>query len=273
MATAIGLNEAIVLQQVHFWIEIKKNLNQDFFDGHYWVYNTYENWQKQIPFLSLSTIRRTFSSLEKSGFLISGNYNKVGFDRTKWYTIDYDVYEKAISEYFDSNPNRSNWTDGSVQNDQTNTIDYTETTIKGVKTKFYTQQIKGVKPKVCTTQSAPNNPVKNYIDISNTMAKISCNRLMKQGIRCNHEEIEKIVDYYYLKYEELTGNQHPIINQEAMDRVVENICTHPLVNVYVDDYKLMIDKHFKTKYEDCDYNICHFASEGILSNRFYETCY
>lgn len=42
LATIIGLNESIILQQVHYWLKIKEKSKQDYIDGHYWVYNTYE---------------------------------------------------------------------------------------------------------------------------------------------------------------------------------------------------------------------------------------
>ena len=35
-------------------------------------------------------------------------------------------------------------------------------------------------------------------------------------------------------------------------------------------YFALIDKHFATYYEDCDYNICHFMTDGIRQNRAYE---
>lgn len=82
LATIIGLNESIILQQVHYWLKIKEKSKQDYIDGHYWVYNTYEQWQEQFPFFSIRTLRRTFTSLEKMGLLLTGNYNKVKFDQT-----------------------------------------------------------------------------------------------------------------------------------------------------------------------------------------------
>lgn len=125
LATLIGLNESIVLQQVHYWLKIKEKGQQDYIDGHYWVYNTYEQWQEQFPFFSLRTLRRVFTSLEKRGLLIAGNYNKAGFDKTKWYSIDYEAYNSILST---SGQNgrimRPNWYNGEGQNDQTNTIDY-----------------------------------------------------------------------------------------------------------------------------------------------------
>lgn len=86
LATRIGLNESVVLQQVHFWISKEQN----FKNGRYWVYNTYEEWAEQFPFWSESTVRRTFNKLEKDGLLISDNFNKLKIDRTKWYSIDYE---------------------------------------------------------------------------------------------------------------------------------------------------------------------------------------
>ncbi|MDA2236447.1 replication protein, partial [Bacillus cereus] len=90
LAKMIGLNEAIFLQQVHYWINKSKNFN----DGYYWVYNSYDEWLKQFPFWSSATLRRIINKLEKQGLLIKGNYNKLKIDQTKWYRIDYDLLER-----------------------------------------------------------------------------------------------------------------------------------------------------------------------------------
>ncbi|MDY7965424.1 DnaD domain-containing protein [Bacillus thuringiensis] len=90
LAKAIGLNEAIFLQQVHYWLNKSKN----FYDGYHWVYNTYDEWLKQFPFWSSATLRRIINKLEKKGLLIKGNYNKLKIDQTKWYRIDYDLLER-----------------------------------------------------------------------------------------------------------------------------------------------------------------------------------
>ncbi|MGW7906947.1 conserved phage C-terminal domain-containing protein [Staphylococcus pseudoxylosus] len=89
LAEQIGLNEAIVLQQMHYWLS---NSNH-FYDGRKWIYNSYKSWEEQFPFWSNVTIRRTISSLEKQNLLYVGNYNKAGFDKTKWYSIDYEGLE------------------------------------------------------------------------------------------------------------------------------------------------------------------------------------
>lgn len=109
LAELIGLNEAIVLQQIHYWLNNSKHK----YDGKTWIFNSYPEWQKQFPFWSLITIKRTIYSLEKQNLLLIGNYNKAKFDKTKWYTINYQTIEGMIRP--------------SYQNDTTNTIDYTET--------------------------------------------------------------------------------------------------------------------------------------------------
>ncbi|TCK03277.1 UNVERIFIED_ORG: replication initiation and membrane attachment protein [Anoxybacillus amylolyticus] len=100
LAKEIGLNEAIVLQQLHYWLQESNNER----DGHRWVYNTYEDWQKQFPFWSIRTIRRTIKNLENKGIVISDYLNSMKIDKTKWYRIDYERLEEIVSEENDMWP-------------------------------------------------------------------------------------------------------------------------------------------------------------------------
>ncbi|MGG3843289.1 DnaD domain-containing protein [Anoxybacillus kestanbolensis] len=86
LAATIGLNESIVLQQLHYWLERSNHIHE----GYKWVYNTYEEWQEQFPFWSISTIRRIINKLEEKGLIIVSNFNKSKIDKTKWYRIDYE---------------------------------------------------------------------------------------------------------------------------------------------------------------------------------------
>jgi uncharacterized phage protein (TIGR02220 family) len=93
LAVKIGLNEALVLQQIHYWVKSSKHV----IEGRKWIYNTYKAWQLQFPFWSESTIKRTIHSLEDQGLIITGNWNHSKMDKTKWYTIDYERVE-ALEE-------------------------------------------------------------------------------------------------------------------------------------------------------------------------------
>ena len=89
LAELVGLNEAIFLQQLHYWLQ-KASFHDK--DGLPWVYNTYEDWHKQFPFWSLATMRRIIGKLEVANLIESTReHNKWKQDQTKWYTINYLV--------------------------------------------------------------------------------------------------------------------------------------------------------------------------------------
>ena len=98
IAVRVGLNEAIVLQQVNYWLVINEKKNHNFKEGHYWTYNTFKEWQSQFPFWSVRTLKTIVKKLEQSGLLISANFNKMKTDRTKWYRINYDAFTMQSAE-------------------------------------------------------------------------------------------------------------------------------------------------------------------------------
>lgn len=94
------LNEAVILNQLNYWIEINKKADKNFYDDRYWVFNTYQTWKEtDFDFWSTDTIRRTLTRLENKGIVLTANYNKLKIDKTKWYTIDYEKLQNLIDEY------------------------------------------------------------------------------------------------------------------------------------------------------------------------------
>lgn len=100
LAEKVGLNEAVVLQQVHYLIiaGMSSPERNRKFDG--WVYNTVAGWQEQyFKFWSTKTLQRAITSLEEKGLLISRqDRNYSNFYRMKWYTIDYQALNALIDE-------------------------------------------------------------------------------------------------------------------------------------------------------------------------------
>ncbi len=251
LATRIGLNESIILQQVHYWLELNRKAKRNYKDGFYWTFNTFEEWQKQFPFWSLSTIKRTFGHLEGLGILVVGNYNKLKIDRTKWYRIDHEALETLINSPKCQNDTMdgSKWNDGKCQNDTTITRDYTETTTE-------TNSNKGIFP----SDKIRNSPLPFY------------------NYRDNYDVDENdydVVLYYMKAYGFFRRNDHPKLKPDQWHKVFEDIryCQACEDKLEPDDLKLMIDKHFSTKYKNCDYNIIHFMSDVIKNNRYYEAVY
>lgn len=94
LAKEIGLYEAIILQQIHYWVLQERQ----FKDGKYWYYSSIRNWQIQFPFLSKRTLQRAFAKLKDRGLIITGRYNKMKADKTLWYSIDYEKLETIINK-------------------------------------------------------------------------------------------------------------------------------------------------------------------------------
>lgn len=87
LAIAIGLPKAIFIQQLHYLLTISTNQ----VDGHIWVYNSARQWHDDnFPFWDTRTIQRIIADLEKDKILVSGKYNRLKIDRTKWYRLDYE---------------------------------------------------------------------------------------------------------------------------------------------------------------------------------------
>ena len=98
LAESLGsVDKAIILQQLNYWVKKSKNYH----DGRPWVYNSMDSWAKQFPWIkSKTTIKKHFKDLKKLGLVLTGNFNQYSFDRTTWYTIDYEALEKFSDDFF-----------------------------------------------------------------------------------------------------------------------------------------------------------------------------
>ncbi|EDA4830139.1 transcriptional regulator [Salmonella enterica] len=113
LAYSIGLNEAIALQQINYWLQETKSGMES--DGVRWIYNTTEQWLEQFPFWSESTLKRTFTRLKTLGVLKIEQLNKSQRDMTNFYTINYE--SELLDEVKVTESKRSKCTVPSGHND------------------------------------------------------------------------------------------------------------------------------------------------------------
>ena len=99
LAVAVGLNGAIVLQQIHYWSIRSTTV----IGGHRWVYNTVQQWRWQFPFWSDDTISRTLKDLRERGLVIADRLGSSAFDRTLYYRIDYPALSELTADSAASN--------------------------------------------------------------------------------------------------------------------------------------------------------------------------
>ena len=124
LAKEIGLNESLILLQIEFWISISNNER----DGKRWTYQSVRDMQeKSFSFWSISTINRAVNKLIDEGYIIEGNFNKMKYDKTRWFALNFEKLNEleSISINGDDtgvfhNDTRSNQNDTrSNQNDTT----------------------------------------------------------------------------------------------------------------------------------------------------------
>ena len=114
IAKEVGVNAAIILENIAHWVLRNKANNKNFYDGHYWTFNSNAAMAELFPYMNARQVRTALDSLRKKGMVLTGNYNKSSYDRTLWYTVSDDCAEQFFPEIIHLT-NKSNGDDGKVQ--------------------------------------------------------------------------------------------------------------------------------------------------------------
>ncbi len=87
IAEKYGILEAILLNNIYYWIEKNRANDQNFFDGTYWTYNSTKAFSQLFSYASERQINYALKHLREEEVLLVGNYNEKTYDRTLWYAI------------------------------------------------------------------------------------------------------------------------------------------------------------------------------------------
>lgn len=265
LALVLGdLNEAIILNQLNYWLEINKKADKNFIDGKYWVYNSYAEWRENdFPYWSEKTIQRTFTRLENKGIVISSNYNKMCIDKTKWYSIDFEVLEEMIKSY-DSNKiseeDKMSCREGQY-----------DRPIPKNTTKDYSYAFSKEKGTLCFSdeKAVGQSNVKYRIeDVPYLVGQYAePNTLGSQII-----DLRNIIQYFIGRYEEESDIRHVGVSDSAIKSIVDAYF-HPtgkVADCEAEDYMWMIDDYFATDYKmngrRVSKSLQHFFSGKIREN-------
>lgn len=273
-ACKFGVAESIILHQIQYWIKIKnadkKKYNCSFRDGRCWVYNPYREWKEQLPFYSEHTIRRAINHLVDLGVLIKGNYNKLAYDNTNWYTIDDETLKSLTEEK------------APVQNGQTVCPNWTDDMAKMDKPIPETTHVTSSKT---TSESSRAGNCKTVSDTQE--AEFNFNVLYRQIRKvCKDTDKEVCTDgiidvfrWFYNMYEYKLHKKHKRLKDSNIESVIERMREYyisPDKDDMMQCYKPYIwdyfngNNHFTgNESGECDYSIVHFIS--TLDYRVYNT--
>lgn len=94
IAKLYGIEEAILIENLYYWISKNGANEKHEHNGRYWSYNSRAAFAKQFPYMTADKIRRHLEKLcngnDEKGIkpiLIKENFNEKEFDRTNWYAF------------------------------------------------------------------------------------------------------------------------------------------------------------------------------------------
>ena len=87
IAILYGIEEAIVMENLYFWLEKNRANKKHLIDGQVWTYNSQEAFTQLFPYMNRSKIQRVMIKLEKEGLINKANYNEKKYDKTTWYAL------------------------------------------------------------------------------------------------------------------------------------------------------------------------------------------
>ena len=87
IAKDIGVEEAIMHSNIEFWCDTNEKNNRHIHGGCAWMYNSVEAFKLQFPFWTAGQIRRILDNLLKKKYIKAGNYNKIKYDKTRWFAV------------------------------------------------------------------------------------------------------------------------------------------------------------------------------------------
>lgn len=85
------------------------------------------------------------------------------------------------------------------------------------------------------------------------------------------EEALEVVRYFLQEYKRHRREDHPNLKLSQWQQIFSTILScDDTSDLTVAHHKLMIDRYFNTFFENCDYRIMHYNTDGIKRNRLYE---
>lgn len=288
LALVLGdLNEAIVLNQLNYWLGINRKAGKNFIDDRYWVYNSYSDWKaKDFPYWSEKTIQRTFTRLENKGVVVSANYNKLGIDKTKWYTIDTEKLQELVDEFNSDEDKMTNRQDNMTDRQDKMTCregqcdkPLPEITTENIN-RDYNSEITGeVHTSVSEKQTARvtrQDMQAKKDDMLYRFFTICNDNIENKTIR---EAVKKSFCRYMSLYETHFCKVHPILTDKtlanvclSLSNVIDTEHNHfEWTDVYLADetgltgLDRMVNEHFRrTHRRETNYSITHFAKSDYL---------
>jgi len=104
------IQKAILLKEIYGWCLINNSKKHNIKFGLPWTYMSSAGFALKFPYMNAKSISRWIRELEQEGWIYSAVLNKKAYDRTKWFTINFDRYDIAVLKKEHSISQIEKWT-------------------------------------------------------------------------------------------------------------------------------------------------------------------
>jgi hypothetical protein len=272
VAIDVGIEEAVILKNISFWIEENAANKRNIHDGKVWTFNSVSAYKELFPYMSERQIGYALNNLVKHGLLQTGCYNQKKYDRTKWYTLtEKSLVTLGITHFTFLSEDITKLSNGS---------DKIVEPIPDVNTDINANE----KPFIGC--SAHNQVVGDTLfDIDILKTQIANHYHKGYGTDVPLDEIFSIVDYFMDSYKRCMNIEHPKLSNETVVEILhylsscESSCGQQFDLTSADEYEPLIDYYFTQDFKgnahgECDYSLARFIlSADIRANCCFKSGY
>jgi hypothetical protein len=158
----------MILQQLHYWLELPGPKSGKDHDGFHWVYKSCEELADEIG-LSAGQVKRALVKLRDAGLLISINNPTKGWDRRYWHRINEDHPYMVQIQTIDGAEMNHAWHESDPSRDESAPSKVRRRTVEGPKVNRRRSESGPAIPKTTpynTPDSTPSNPAETTQDTS-----------------------------------------------------------------------------------------------------------
>lgn len=106
VAVEVGVNAAVVLENIAFWVRANRKAGRHKHDGKHWTYGSTRHFAELFDYLSEKQVRGALDKLITCGYVETGNFNRSAYDRTRWFTLT-EKGERATLERQSEKPTKA----------------------------------------------------------------------------------------------------------------------------------------------------------------------
>ena len=93
IATEYGVDEAIFVHRLYWWVRDNAANGRNFRDGRYWTYDSLAALTQIFPWWSRRQLEGIINRCREKGLILTADYNTDRRNRTTWYTVTQTVIQ------------------------------------------------------------------------------------------------------------------------------------------------------------------------------------